>query len=365
MALTSTATENVILKWRKKFIREWNRDNLFSPYMGKQSEGMRSVIHQIMELKDGGETITLPLVGSLSGAGVTGASTLQGNEEAMDQYGHAISIDWKRNAIALNKKEQRKSAADQMEVVRPLLNEWAGNELRDDIIQALGSIDGINYGTASEAQKDAWQANNSDRVLFGALVGNASGDQSLDLAKLDTTADKMTSGIAGTSKRLAKAASPKIRPVKVNGGREYFVMYHGSRAFRELKADTAIQNANREARARDVGSNPLFQDGDLIYDGVIHVEVPEIDSTLLQATAGASSTPVAPSFLCGAQALGYAIGQLPMPTTRSDTDYGFIKGRGVEMCYGVSKTIFNGTKTSDNNVDWGVVTVWTNTPADA
>ena len=365
MAQTSTDSTNVELKWRKSFIREWNRGNLFSPYMGKQSEGMRSIIHQIYELKDGGETITLPLVASLSGSGVTGGSTLQGNEEAMDDYGHSISIDWARNAIALNKKERRKSAADQLEVVRPLLTEWANNKLRDDIIQALGSVDGVNYGSATETQKDTWQGNNSDRVLFGALVGNASGDQSVDLAKLDSTADKMDVGITQTAKRLAKAASPKIRPVRVDGGREYFVMFHGSRAFRDLKNDSVMTNANREARSRDHSKNPLFQDGDLIYDGIIHREVPEIDTVLLQATAGASSSPVAPSFLCGAQALGYAIGQLPKPTTRSDTDYGFIMGRGVEMCYAVSKTLFNGTKTSDANKDWGVVTVWANTPADA
>lgn len=37
-----------------------------------------------------------------------------------------------------------------------------------------------------------------------------------------------------------------------------------------------MQTANREAPPRDVDSNPIFQDGDLIYDGVVVREIPEI-----------------------------------------------------------------------------------------
>ncbi len=360
MTMTTTPSTTTLLEWRRRFIREWSRDNLFSPYMGKAEEGTRAVIHQVMEFKDAGETVNLPLIAALSGSGVSGDTTLQGSEEAMDQYGHDVTVDWKRNAIALSKKQLRKSAADQLAVVRPLLNEWAGSELRDDIIAALHSIDGVAYASANEAARDVWLAANMDRVLFGALVANAvSEDHSVAKATLDNTADKMSTAIQSTAKRLAKAADLKIRPIKVDGGREYFVHFMGSRAFRDLKADTPMVNANREARARDVGKNPIFQDGDLIHDGIISVEIPEIDD--LVEASGAASIDVAPSFLCGAQALGHGIGQLPMPTTRSDTDYGFIKGRGVEMCYGVNKIQFlNGS----DLVDWGMVTCWTAAVAD-
>lgn len=365
MAVTTTPNSLVIEKWRSSFWTEWQRENLFAPYTGRGNEGMRSVIHQLYELKDEGETITVPLAVSLQNDGVTGAQTLLGNEEALDTYGHSISIDWRRHAVRLNKKEMRKSAADQMDLVRPMLNDWAANNIRDRIIQAMGSINGVNYASATAAQRNTWAAANSDRVLYGALVANFSGTHATDLAKLDTTDDKMDAQIVSTAKRLARAANPKIRPVRVEGGREYFVMFHGMRAFRELKRDTTIVNANKDARPREIGSNPLFQDGDLIYEGIIHVEVPEIDDLLLLATAGNSSTPVAPSFLCGAQAIGHAIGQMPMPTEAKEDDYGFVKGRGVEFCDGVSKVIFNGARTSGSNKDWGMVTVWTNTPAEA
>ena len=70
-------------------------------------------------------------------------------------------------------------------------------------------------------------------------------------------------------------------------------------------------------------------------------------------TAGASSTPY---FLCGQQALAIAYGQMMKPTFRTETDYQFITGTGVECCYGVSKMFkkhpMGGTKLKD----WGVLT---------
>ena len=68
---------------------------------------------------------------------------------------------------------------------------------------------------------------------------------------------------------MAKLADPHIRPFKIDDGREFFVMFIGSRAMRDLTQDATMINANRDARARESGgmnSNPLFQDGDLIYN---------------------------------------------------------------------------------------------------
>lgn len=366
MAATTTPTELQIAKWKKDAWLEFNRKDLFAPYKGRGNEGMNAIIHECYENRGrgGGEKITIPLLAQLAGAGQSGNSTLQGNEEALDQHGHEVTTSLKRNAVLLDEVTMQQSAYDQMNSVRPLLTNWMANEVRDDTIQAMGSIDGVNYGTATAGQRNTWAANNVARLLYGADTGHHSGTHATDLAKLTVADDKMSASITQTIKRKLRGASPAVRPVKVDGGREYFVMFHGWRAFRDLKNDTVIQNANREARARDVGKNPLFQDGDLIYDGIIHVEVPEIDTLLLQATAGATGTPVAPSFLCGAQALAHAYSQMPKPTERKEDDYGLLKGRGIQGYYGISKIIYNGARSSSNNVDWGMGTVWVSAPAD-
>jgi hypothetical protein len=107
--------------------------------------------------------------------------------------------------------------------------------------------------------------------------------------------------------------------------------------------DRPADGQQGRAPREDAGlSNPIFQDGDLIYDGVIIREVPEISAFVTNVwtsllTAGASSARVEPVFLCGQQAAVVAWGQMAKPTFRKEDDYGFIKGVGIEMAYGVSK----------------------------
>ena len=120
------------------------------------------------------------------------------------------------------------------------------------------------------------------------------------------------------------------------------MLFCGQNAFRDAAADPTIYNANKDARPREgrgMDDNPLFQDGDLLYRGVIIREVPEIDDfcTLPDAGAGRHDVDVCPTFLCGQNAVAVGWGQMPRPTERKEDDYGFLIGRGVESVYGVGK----------------------------
>ncbi|GAA0236047.1 hypothetical protein LNAOJCKE_0947 [Methylorubrum aminovorans] len=374
MAVTNTPSTLEIQKWRRDFFTEWQRENLFAPYIGN---GTDAVIQRIYELRDEGEQITIPIVGRLTGSGQVGANTLTGNEEQMDQYGHKIVIDWARHAVLLNKKEMRKSAIDQMGAVRPLLNDWAAAKLRDDFVRAFGTIQpfgtasslsgnvqGIPMISATPAQLNAWLTGNADRVQFGnGQATLVAGNFAASLLNVDSTNDLATVAAFSRIKRIAKNADPKIRPLRVEDGREYFVTFLASGPFADLARDPAMLSANTNARAREgsgMDKNPLFQDGDLMLQGMIYREVPELSQLVLKG-AGAGGVDVYPSFTCGQQAMGYAIGQLPAPTTRNDDDYGFIKGRGVETCYGISKIVkgrnaATASVAAGTNADWGVVT---------
>lgn len=375
MAVTTTPTSLEILKWRRDFFMEWQRENLFAPYMGN---GTDAVIMRINELKDEGEQITIPIVGRLTGQGQVGANTLVGNEETMDQYGFPIRIDWARHAIVLNKKEMRKSAIDQMNTVRPLLNEWAAAKLRDDVCRALasvqpfgtaanltGNVQGIPFALATGAQMNAWQAGNLDRIQYGNGQGTlVAGNHAASLAQVDVTNDLATVASFKRAKRVFKKADPHVKPLRVEQGKEFFVTFMCSGPFADLSNDPAMVAANKDARAREgngMDRNPLFQDGDLLLNGMIYREIPELDAFAKFPGAGTAGTDVYASFTCGQQALGYAIGQLPAPTTRNDDDYGFIKGRGVETCYGLAKIAKQRNAATlvaaaNTNADWGVFT---------
>jgi len=178
-------------------------------------------------------------------------------------------------------------------------------------------------------------------------------------------------------KYRAKTAVPKIRPYTTRDGREYYVMFAGSANFATLKmamnsVGTAgtVSGINLYARPREENgyggapNNPLFQDGDLMYDGVIIREVPEIDNFVTAPwklhAAGAGTSRVAPVFLCGQQAVMMAWGKMATPTFRDETDYQFIRGVGVKMCYGVAKTFriprANFTSPGTKLVQTGMVT---------
>lgn len=374
MAVTTVQTNNKLIKFTREINREWVRGNHFGPYMGTS---LNSIIRLRNELKSGGEQMNIPLVRRLTGQG-KGAGTLVGNEEKIDNYGMRVWIDWARNAVATNKADQQKDSADIFGEAKPLLSDWLDELKRDELIAAMMAlptesapvnlstdngdrVNGVRYEDATAAQRNTWNSDNSDRVLYGNSTANYNATHATALANCDTTNDKFTSSNLALLKRVAKNANPKIRPYKLGDGREYFVAFAGTNTFRDLKID--LQTVNKDARPREadgVSKNPLFQDGDQIYDGVIVREIPEISSFVTSVwtsltTAGASSARVEPVFLCGQQAAAMAIGQMAKPTFRKEDDYQFITGTGIEAAYGIAK-LFSKPQAGSKLVQWGVAT---------
>ena len=388
MAVTTIQTNNKLIQFTRELQREYVRENLFSPYMG---EDITSIIRLRNELKAGGEQMNIPLVTRLNGTAI-GSGTLVGNEEKIDNYGMRVWLDWARKAVTTNKAQEQKDSADIFGAAKPLLSDWGKELQRDEIIEAmmalpsesqpagLGTdpgqrVNGILFESATVAQRNTWIQDNSDRVIFGALISNySSGVFTTALGTLATTPDDFTASNVSLAKRVAKNASPRIRPFKLGDGREYFVAFAGTNTSRDLK--TSLATINKDARPREdysyhgAPNNPLFQDGDQIYDGVIVREVPEISSYVTSRwtqflTAGGSSLRVEPVFFCGQQAVTMAWGQTAKPTFRKEDDYNFISGVGVDMAYGVAKMFKKHPMDGTKLVQWGMVTGFYSSVADA
>ena len=370
MAVTTVQSNNKLVKFTQEINREYVRGNLFSPYMGT---ALNSIIRVRNELKAGGEQMNIPLVSRLTGAGVS-TGTLVGNEEMIDNYGMRVWLEWARHAVVTNKAESQKDSADIFGEAKPLLSDWGKELQRDELITAFMAlpsesqpsagvrVNGIQYDLATAAQRNTWNAANSDRVLYGNTTANYNATHATALANVDTTNDKATASNLALLKRVAMGASPKIRPFKTDSGYEYFVAFAGMNTFRDLKA--SLETINKDARPREqngVDKNPLFQDGDQIYDGIIIRQVPEISSFVTNVwttlkTAGTASARVEPVFLCGQQAAAMAWGQMAKPTFRKEDDYGFITGTGIEMAYGMSKIFKKHPSSGSNLVQFGVAT---------
>lgn len=332
MAFTTVAAANTEELWDANFFKEYVRDNRFKRYMGTTEN---SVIQLREDLtKKAGDGITIPLITKLSGAGVTGNSLLEGNEEALGNYGHKIEVATRRHAVAVTDNDQQFTGIPLRDAAKSMLKLWAMEKLRTDLITALGSKSGTAYGSASEAVKDAWLVANSDRVMFGDGSVGGFTDHSADLA-LVTASMKLTKEVVSKAKAKAEVATPIIRPVVVGEDSENYILFCSSGAFRDLKTDLATNLQNAQERG---DSNPLWRDGDLMWDGVVIRKIQEIGAI---GTVGASSARIEPYYLCGAQAMGVAWAQRTKSTT--DTrDYGFVKGVGIHEMIGVEKLIYNG-----------------------
>jgi len=381
MAVTQIQENNKLVVYTRQINREFVRENLFSPYMGA---GLNSIIRIRQELRPGGEQMNIPLVTRLRSKG-RGVGTLVGNEEKVDNYGMRVWLDWCRHAVVTNKAEQHKDSTDLFGEFRPLLSDWAKEIKRDEIIEAFMAlpsestpanfggefgdrVNGIRYEAATAAQRNTWNAANSDRVLYGNAVANYNATHATALLNVDATNDRLVKGSISLMKRRAMNADPNIRPFKVADGYEHFVCFAGTNTFRDLKA--SLDSVNQDARPRDVGKNPIFQDGDLLYDGVIIRQVPEISTMVTDVwttltTAGDSSGRVEPVFFCGQQAMAVAYGQMVKPTQRKEDDFGFIQGVGIEAAYGIAKMFKKHPNTGTALKQWGVLTAFMSAPLDA
>lgn len=367
MASTTVLSGLELMKWQRDFITEVVRESGFKPYMGSSPT---DVIQVKNDLETDGFTIRIPLLARLKAAGVSGSTTLSGNEEALGQYFNDLTWEFYRHAVVTDKKSKKMSALDYMAEARPLLKQWASELIKFQLVDQFHTMTaGIPYATATAPQRNTFLTNNPDRTLFGVLKSNNTGVMAASLLNVDSAADKMSTAIGSLARRMARLAEPHIRPYRDAKGREHFVMFCNARSFRDLKADPVMVGANRDARAREADAmkdNPLFQDGDLIYDGVIYHEMPEFDVNRdgsginpngILAGAGAAAIDVGVNFLCGAQAVGFTNKQAPLPTTKSEDDYGFIDGVGIELAHGIKKLRWdNGAGTVK---DHGMVTVYT------
>lgn len=356
MALTTARTGLTPQLWDDKFFMEYVRESRFKRYMGTDENSIIHIKDDLTAKK--GNKVTFGAVNKLNGAGVTGNTTLEGNEEELDTRSMAVTVDVLRHGVAVTNWDEQKSTIELRDAAKMALKLWSMEKMKTGIITALGSINGVAYASATEAQKDAWLVDNADRVLFGATKSNASSnDHSTSLANIDNTSDKLSPAIISLAKRIAQSASPAIRPIRLNEDEEWFVMFAGPQAFRDLSNDTTMIQANRDARQRGM-DNPLFTGGSLIWDGVIIREIPEI------AAVSNGTIDCNPNYLVGAQAIGIAWAQRTKTTTQV-ADYGFRNGVGLQEIRGIEKLLFgSGAGDTDDLKQHGVVTVWTAGVAD-
>jgi N4-gp56 family major capsid protein len=355
MADTVVGTGLRVQQWDSKFYTEYLTENRYFPGMGVGANAVIEIREDIT--KKPGDSVTFALVNRLKQSSVIGSAMMEGNEEDMATRSFRLYVDKRRNAVRIPEMEQIKSAIDLRDAARATLKDWSLKDTESLITEALGAISGVAFSSATAAQRNSWMAANSDRVLIGKLKSNYSATHATALANIDNTDDKLTPEAVSLMKRIAVEADPKISPVRVEerGAKRWYVMYANARAFRDLKVNATIVQAQREVTLAEQ-NNKLFEGGDIVWDGVIVKEVPDI---AVVAGAGAGGITIGPVYLVGAQGIGVAYAKRWHSITKT-FDYGDKYGVAIESIMGVKKIEFGTSATTDTGTlkDNGIVTGW-------
>lgn len=343
-------------QWDDKFFMEYLTENRYSGEMGTSENAIIQVKEDLTKKK--GDRVNFALVNKLTQAATTGRNMMEGNEEDMTSRSYELAVDKRRNAVRFAEIDEQYNSFSLREAAKATLKEWSLKDTEALIEQALGSINGTAFTSADQNARDAWLVDNRDRVVFGS--GYAGVDMSAGLAELTagTATEWLTTAHIDTMKLYAVTrANPKIRPVRsASNGRLYYTMYAHPLAFRDLKRDTKITDAQKDV-ALEMENNRLFQGGDLLWNGVIIKEAHGLYDTMTITGEGDSST-VVPAFLCGAQAIGAAYARRWRSKTE-EFDYGDKHGVEISAIYGIGKIQFgSGSGDRDDLKDNGVVTGW-------
>ena len=364
MATQTTALYDIMQKHQKADYRQYNASHRYRKWMGRNQA---AIIQRVNGLETDGESVRIHFTDDLTRRNI-GTGKLDGNEQTFGTDYYDLIPIWQRDAVKLKKSDAKKAYTNQAAIQRRSVRTWAQNTEYMDIVDAMeavafdpsnvveeGTPDGSVMATnqqktfleASEAERDAFLAANADRLAFGASDANVvAGDMSASLLNLTSGTDTMGVAFLSRLKRLARKdewATGGVRPIRPvsseEGGRDFFKVVVGQDVFEDLVNDEDMKRYNTDARLRGVENHPIFQDGDLVYRGMIICEDVRLPT---YAGLGAGGADVAPVHLLGAQALGAAIGQRLKYTKSDNRDYAFYDGVGVERQQSFEKLFYRG-----------------------
>ena len=320
--------------WIKKLLFE-AQQKMFFNRMGQVStikDGGKGIIMQKTDLiKKQGEKIEIAFSPFLTGDGIEGDNELEGNEEEMSLFTQEVEIDQIRNAVRLKgRMDEQKAAYSMRSQARQSLTDWLARKWEKEIFWKLGGIVGKTFSNTPTVPS-------SSRALFG---GNATSDSDID------SSDVLDTDLISKLKVLAEtevSGVPIIQDLGLPKGVRYVLFAHSFQIY-DLKRDSVWMQANREAGIRGV-KNPLFQDAAGMWDSVLVVKHPFIETFSTFGSGG--NLPGARALLCGRSAICMAHG-MDLKWVEKSFDFGNKWAIAAGAIFGLQKTKFN-------SIDWGVI----------
>lgn len=319
--------------WDDQFTTEFFQNNPFSAYAGAGNDN--PIVMKEDFAAQRGNGISFPFITNLEKGSIRGRQPLRGHEDKLGEYADKVHWDMRKKGISIHEMDRDLAAIDLRGAARGALRTWADEDVKFETIERLqdvGTALDIDYTDATDAQRNTWHDNNSDRILYGAARANfVAGNHAASLANVDSTNDRLTGSAIGKLKRLALTARPRVTPIASRAmNRRVLVAFVHPFVFRDVVNDLRDTEATVNVAERNEG---IFLGGDREYDGVI---IHEVDDMPIYTGAGNGGIDVSPVFVLGNEALGWAIKQRYRSRTQQD-DYGQVEGLGMIGKWGMKK----------------------------
>jgi N4-gp56 family major capsid protein len=374
MALTNFAalTSEQLTAWSRDFWRVARNMSFVNQFAGSGSNAMITRVTELTK-SDKGTKAVITLLADMTGDGVTGDNTLEGNEEALRAYDITIELDQLRfaNRIAGRLADQ-KSVVNFRETSRDALAYAMADRIDQLSFLTLAGV-AYTHKTNGALRSVLASGQNLSNLEFAADVSaptasrhrRVSGD---NIVAGDTTAvtatDKLKYRHIVDLKAYAK--DQYIRGVRSAGNDEMFHLFVTPQQMAALKLDSDFLANVRNAGIRGP-SNQLFAgSSSLMVDGVMVHEFRHVFNTS-GATTGTSANAGAAGYkwgananivgaralFCGAQAL--AMADIGLPDIVEDTfDYQNQSGISIGKIFGLRKPKYNSDVTASVQ-DFGVI----------
>lgn len=344
MAVTSYGTGNALAVklWSKRLSVEALKATWLFKFVGESTDDLIQIKDETS--KSAGDQVTYGLRMQLSGSGVIGDGTLEGNEEALTTYSDALIINQLRHAVRSQGRmtQQRVPFSVRDEALSGLRDWWADridwsgfNQLCGNLGPSLPSLSGVDTRYTGLNSPIAPDSNHYVNVAASADDTGLSSANVFTLSLLDKAVER------------AKTLTPAIRPVKANGKSLYIAFLHPYQVT-DLRTSTStgqwldIQKA--AMTGGEIADNPIF-DGSLgMYNGVLLHEDARVTQGYTPSTAAAITT-VRRAMFGGAQAAMIGFGRdnsiNKFTWVEELFDYENQLGVSAGLIFGLKKTVFN------------------------
>ena len=368
----SALTSEQLTIWSRDFWRVARNMSFINQFAGS---GPNSMVQEISELtqSEKGARAVLTLLADMTGDGIVGDNTLEGNEEALRSFDIVVQLDQLRFANRLSGR-----LADQKSVVnfREHSRDALAYAMADRIDQlAFLSLAGIAYTNKNNGalRSVLTSGQNLGDLAFNSDVTAPTSNRHKRINGNDLAAGSVTS-ITATDKLKyrhivdlkAFAKDQYIRGMRGAGNEEMFHFFVTPQVMADLKLDSDFLSNVRSAGIRGPNNELFAGSSSLMVDGVMVHEfrhVPNTSGALSGSNSNAGSAgykggsgadvDYASCLFCGAQSL--AMADIGLPEIVEDTfDYGNQNGISIGKIFGLKKPKYNSDITGQDE-DFGVI----------